>query len=114
MNVLSQPFRCGGNADRILHGVDRVRIFRTDIDVALGGAARDAGNRHALDQHEGIALHHHAVGEGATVAFIGIAADIFLVGLRVVNGFPLDARGEASTAAAAKSGGGDFRDNISA
>ena len=34
---------------------------------------RDAGNRHALDQHEGITLHDHAVGEGAAVALVGIA-----------------------------------------
>ena len=57
---------------------DGVRIFRADIDIALGRAGRDAGDRHALDQHEGIALHDHAVGEGAAVALVGIADDVFL------------------------------------
>ena len=55
-----------------------VRIFRADIDVALGGADRDAGDGHAFDQHEGIAFHDHAVGEGAAVAFVGVADDVFL------------------------------------
>ena len=114
MNILPQPFGRRRNADGILHGADRVGIFRADIDEALGGADGDAGNRHAFDQHEGIALHHHAVGEGAAVALIGVAADIFLVGLGIVNGFPLDARGETRAAAAAQSGGGDFRDDLRA
>ena len=56
-----------------------MRIFGADIDVALGGADRDAGNRHAFDQHEGIAFHDHAVGEGAAVALVGIADDVFLL-----------------------------------
>src|SRR5690606_16842211 len=54
--------------DRIVHDGDRVRIFRADVDVALGRADGDAGDGHALDEHEGIALHDHAVGEGAAVA----------------------------------------------
>jgi hypothetical protein len=30
--------------------------------------------------NEGIAFHDHAVGEGAGIAFIGIAHDVFLFG----------------------------------
>ena len=55
-----------------------VRIFGADVDVALGRADGDAGDGHALDQHEGIALHDHAVGEGAAVALVGVADDVFL------------------------------------
>ena len=66
-----------------VHRADRVRIFRADIDEALGGADGDARDRHALDQHEGIALHDHAVGEGAAVALVGIADDVFAVGAGV-------------------------------
>ena len=72
-----------GRRDRRVHRRDRVRIFRADVDVALGRADGDAGDRHALDQHEGIALHDHAVGEGAAVAFVGVADDVFAVGARV-------------------------------
>ena len=54
-----------GDLDGLVHRRDRVRIFRADIDETLGRAGRDAGDRHALDQHEGVAFHDHAVGEGA-------------------------------------------------
>ncbi len=37
-------------------------------------ADREAGDRHALDQRERVALHQHAVGEGAAVALVGVAA----------------------------------------
>ncbi len=67
-----------GDRHRLFHGGDGAGIFRADVDIALGRAGRDAGNRHALDQHEGIALHDHAVGEGAAVALVGVADDVFL------------------------------------
>ena len=53
-------------------------IFGADVDVALGRADGDAGDDHALDQDEGIAFHDHAVGEGAAVALVGVADDVFL------------------------------------
>ena len=65
-----------------------VRIFGADVDVALGGADGDAGDRHALDQHEGIAFHDHAVGEGAAVALVGVADDVFLVARSVSSTVP--------------------------
>ena len=64
--------------DRAFHRRDRVRIFRADIDEAFARADRERCYRHAFDQDEGIALHDHAVGEGAAVAFVGIADDVFL------------------------------------
>src|SRR5260370_7763089 len=60
-----------------VHGLDSVRIFRADVDVALGGADRDCRDRHALDHHKGIAFHDHAVGESAAAPFSAIADDIF-------------------------------------
>ena len=111
LNIVAQPFRRGGGGDRLLHGGDGIGIFRADIDEALGGAGGDAGDGHALDEHEGIALHHHAVGEGAAVALVGVAADIFLVRLRVMHRLPLDAGGEARAAAAAQARLGDLGDD---
>ena len=72
------PSRAALDGD--LHRLDGIGIFGADIDVAVGGADRDAGNGHALDQHEGIAFHDHAVGEGAGIAFVGVADDVFLLG----------------------------------
>ncbi len=83
-------------------------IFRADVDVALAGADRDGRDRHALDHHEGIALHDHAVGKGAAVALVGIADDVFAVGAGLRHRLPLDAGREAGAATAAQAGGGDF------
>ena len=90
--------------DGALHRRDGVRIFGADVDVALGRADGDAGDRHALDQDEGIALHDHAVGEGAAVALVGVADDVFLRAGVVGDGPPLDAGREAGAAAAAQAG----------
>jgi hypothetical protein len=57
-----------GDADRAVERDDGVRILGADVDEALGGAHRQAGNGHALDQDEWIAFHQHAVGKGAAVA----------------------------------------------
>ena len=67
-----------------------VRIFAADIDVALLRADRMGGDRHALDQLEGIAFHQHAVGEGAAVALVGVADDVFARARRLGDGAPLD------------------------
>ena len=94
-----------------LHRLDGVRIFGADVDVAIGGAHRDAGNGHAFDQHEGVAFHDHAVGEGARIAFVGITDDVFLLRPGVGHRAPFDAGGEASAAAAAQAGGDDLLDD---
>ena len=52
----------------------------------------------------GIAFHDHAVGEGAAIAFVGVADDIFLLRRRRRHGPPFDAGGEACAAAAAQAG----------
>jgi hypothetical protein len=112
LNRAAEPVGLGGDADRVTQRGDRVRIFRTDVDVALGGADGDARDRHALDEAIGIAFHKHAVGEGAAVALVGIAADVLLVGLGVVDGLPLDAGGEAGAAAATQARGGDLAHDV--
>ncbi len=62
------------------------------------------GDRHAFDQDQGIALHHHAVGEGAGVAFVRIADDVLLAGRRVQHGLPLNAGRERRAAPPAQPG----------
>ena len=57
-----------------------VRVFGADVDHSRGRADREAGDRHAFDQHVRVALHRHAVGEGAGVAFVGVADDVLLRG----------------------------------
>src|ERR1700732_1699929 len=76
-DVSAEITRAPCGRDRRIHRLDRMRIFRADIDVALAGADGDSRDRHALDHHQGIALHDHAIGKGAAVAFVGVADDIF-------------------------------------
>src|SRR5690606_34491543 len=64
----------------------------------------DTGDRHAFDEDERVAFHDHAVGKGAAVAFVGVADNVFLVCLRIEDGLPLNACGEACTATAAQTG----------
>ena len=90
----------------------RVRIFHPQIDVALRRADGDAGNRHPFDEDEGVALHQHAVGERARVAFVRVAGDVFLAGRLVHHRLPLDAGRKRRAAAAAQAGVGHFLDDV--
>ena len=103
-DALAEIAGAPGGRDRRVHRRHRMRIFRADVDVALGGADGDARDRHALDHDEGIALHDHAVGKGAAVAFVGVADDVFAVGAGLRHGLPLDAGRETGAATAAQSG----------
>ncbi len=87
-----------------------VRVFRTQVDVAARSSHREAGDGHALDQHIGVVFHHHAVGEGARVAFVGVADDVLLRSRAAKHGAPLDAGGECRAATAAQAGFGDLGD----
>ena len=65
-------------------------------------------DRHALHQMEGIALHQHAVGKGATVTFVGIADDVFVGAGCFGDRLPLDPRRKARAPPAPKPRSGDF------
>lgn len=70
----------------------------------MAGAHGQACDDHALDQQERVTLHQHAVGEGARVAFIGVAHHVLLPSLGLTHRAPLDARRERRTATAAQAG----------
>ena len=105
--ILTQVVRRISRVYRRLERNLRVRVLPAQIDVAPRGAGREPRDRHALDQHEGIALHQHAIGERARIALIGIADDVFLRPLGPQYRLPLDSGREGGPAAAAKTGGGD-------
>ena len=81
--------------DRAPQGGDGVGVLRADVDVALAGADRVAGDRHALDEGERVALDDHPVGERAGVALVEVAGDELQVGGGLEDGLPLDAGREA-------------------
>ena len=89
-----------GALDRAREDVERVRILRADVDVALGRPDREGGDRHPFDNEKGIALHQHPVGESATVALVGVADDILLIRLRIPHRTPFDAGRKAGPAPA--------------
>ena len=88
-----------------------MRIFGPDIDEALARTRGERRNRHAFDEREGITLHDHAISEGAAVALIRIADDVFAIRLRTRNRAPLDAGGESRASASAQAGGNDLLDH---
>ena len=96
-------------AENVAEGV---RIFRADVDIALRRADRERRDRHALDQQERIALHQHPVGEGAAVAFVGVADDVFLVGCGAGDRAPFDPGGETRAAAPAQARGENLLDRL--
>ena len=102
------------DANCFLQRRDRVWILRADVDVALRRADRDAGDRHAFDEQEGIAFHNHAIGKSGAIAFVGVADDVFLIGGRIVDRLPLDTRGEAGAAATTQAGFGNDVDDTGA
>jgi hypothetical protein len=67
-DAVAEPPSPLGDFDGSSHCGDGIGVFGPDVDVALGGADGVGRDRHALDEQERIALHHHPVGEGAAVA----------------------------------------------
>src|SRR5574337_1992280 len=100
-NLRPEQARGSRALDGAREHVEGVRIFGADVDVAHGRADRDGGDRHDFDQEERIALHQHAVGEGAAVALVGVANDVSAVGLGGGGGAPFDSGREARPAAPA-------------
>jgi len=89
-----------------------LRVLPTQIDIAAACAGGHCRDGHAFDEHEGIALHEHAIGEGPRIAFICVAHDVLLRALRAQHGFPLDSRGKCRAASASKSGRRDIGDDF--
>ena len=110
-NVLAQIARRVGAPQGFIEDFLCQRVLRAQIDVALGGAHRQAGDGHALDQHVRVALHHQPVGEGAGVALVRVADDVLLARRFVVHRLPFDGGGEGGAAPAAQAGGFDLVDD---
>ena len=89
-----------------------MRVLAAHINVAARGPHGQAGNRHPLDQHEGIGFHDDAVSEGAGIAFVGIADDVFLRTRCAQYRVPLDPGGEGGATTATQAGRGDGGDDV--
>ena len=78
------------------------RIFRTDVDEALGGADRVTGDGHGLEDGVGIAFESGAVHVSAGVTLVGVAHHVLLPLRLLLGELPLHSGGEARAAAAAE------------
>src|SRR5262249_51836271 len=70
---------------------------------------------HAFENAVGIAFHHAAVHEGARVAFIAVADDVFLAAAAtggLGDGAPLQSCWETGATTATEPGLGDFLDDV--
>ena len=111
-DVLAEEAVFAGLLDGDLEAVDGEGIFGTDVDETLGGADGVAADGHSFDDAVGVTLEDGAVHEGAGVTLVGVADDVFLVGLVFGAEAPFDAGGEACAATAAEAGLGDLVDNL--
>ena len=114
LDVVAEPVGLASRSRWLRAARSRRADIPTECRCSPCGAAGDGRDRHAFDEAEWIAFHQHAVGEGAAVAFVGVAGDVFLVGLEVVNRLPLDAGREAGAAAAAQARCRNLGDDVDA
>ena len=79
-------------------------IFGAEINVALRGTHRIAGEDHALDEAVRVILHQVTVNVGAGVALVGVGDDVLDARRLRGDGAPLAAGREARAATAAEIG----------
>ena len=86
-----------------VHDFDQVSILAANVDVALLGGDRQAGNQHPFNDAVRVVLHQQAVFAGARFAFVGVANHILQLGRLARHEAPLHPRREARAAPAAQS-----------
>ncbi len=111
-DLLAQVAALVGCGDRLVQRAQCVRIFRAQVDIALGRARAYRGDRHAFEQDERVALHDHAVGESAGITLVRVADDVFLARRGLLRRAPFDPRGKACATAPAQSRLGNFFDDF--
>ena len=95
-----------------LQTLNRDRIFCTNINIALRCADCVTGNRHCFQHHMRVAFQHGTIHECTRIAFVGVAANIFLISLISRGKCPLAAGGEACATASAQTGSRHLIDNL--
>ena len=101
-DVVAKEAKVASLLDCDFKTVNGKRIFCADVDEALGGANRVAGDGHCLEDGVGIAFESGAVHVSAGVAFVGVAHHVLLTLGLLLGELPLHSGGEACAAAAAE------------
>ena len=111
-DILAQQAVFSRLFNRNLQTMDCDRVFSTDIDVTLRSADCITSNRHCFQYDMGVAFQNRTVHECAGVTFVGVAADVFLVGLVCSRKAPFTAGRETCAAASAQTGCENHVDNL--
>ena len=98
--------------DRDLQTFHRQRIFRADVNQTAFGSDGVTADRHGFEHGAGVAFHDGAVHERARVAFVGVADDVFFIGLDARCDLPLQPGRETGAAAAADAGVENFLHDV--
>ena len=101
-NVVAQQTVFPCLIDGPVDAMHRQRILRAHVNDALSGAHHIAADDHAFQQRVRIALDLVAVHVSAGIAFVGVADDVFLVGLGLGQEVPFVPGQESGAAAAAQ------------
>ena len=110
MLLPSRPARPRG-VDGVLQPLGGQRVFAAEVDEALLAARREGGDRHGLDQAEGIALHDHPVLERAGLGLVRVADQVVGPDRLAGDRLPLPAGGERRAAPAHELGVGHLADD---
>ena len=94
-----QPLYCDG-------------VFGADINVTLVCADSIAGDSHCLQHHMGVAFQNGTIHERSGVAFVSVAADVFLARRLRRRKAPFYPGGEAAAAPSAQAGVLDGLDHL--
>ncbi len=103
-NVLAEQTVFSCLVDRYLKALNGDRIFRADVDIALCGADRIAGNSHSLEHNVGVAFENRTVHECTGVALVGVTAYILLWSDNGLLRTAISTCGESAAASAAQTG----------
>ena len=111
-DVLAEVTRRPG----LVQGQFETLVLSPDLTVNVVVAHRDAHgigrNGHAFNEDVRVVANDVAVFEGARLAFIGVTHQVLLHGKLGWHETPLQARGEARTAATPEGGGLEFCDDF--
>ena len=95
-----------------MESLDRERVLRADIDIGLVRADCVGGDGHALENPVRVRLQDRPIHEGARIAFVGVADDVFLGRGHLGDGRPFQSGRIAAAAASTQTAVGHFAQDI--
>src|SRR5690606_7041966 len=110
-HVVAEPAVFAGLLDRVRDALERERVLAAEVDVTVLGADGERGDRHGLDDREGVALEQDAVLERAGLGFVRVADDVARARRLPRDSVPLPAGGERGAAAPEQAGVRDLADD---